>query len=93
VKGPVARRASARRRTPVIAAARQAQNRRPARSTISQLDDNIRRHHRRFYGFYVAEFSSRVTGAARARIGDPGRASKPARKRAAASTSSGCRSD
>jgi hypothetical protein len=39
---------------------------RPARSTISQLDDNIRRHHRRLYGFYVAEFSSRVTGAARA---------------------------
>jgi len=36
------------------------------RSTISQLDDNIRRHHRRFYGFYVVEFSSRVTGAARA---------------------------
>jgi hypothetical protein len=66
---------------------------RPARSTISQLDDNIRRHHRRFYGVYVAEFSSRVTGAARAHIGDPGRASKPARKRAAASTSSGCRSD
>jgi hypothetical protein len=46
---------------------------RPARSTIPQLDNNIRRHHRRFYGFYVAEFSSRVTGAARARRGSRSR--------------------
>jgi hypothetical protein len=47
-----------------------------ARSTISPLDDNNIRHHHhhhRFYGFYVAEFSSRVTGAARARRGSRSR--------------------